>query len=120
MKRMVAAGMTAMATLSLTGAALAGTVFETAGTLNPNQAKVSQLTLSGGEKFEVKVEGNHHSRWRVQVFERVGPQFVLIKDKSKDDDDIEVKFEAPATTTYAVVVRNISNQTSPFELKIKD
>src|SRR5437773_5504668 len=120
MKRMVAMGMTAMATLSLAGAALAGTVFQTAGTLNPNQAKVSQLTLSGGEKFEVKVKGNHHSQWRVEVFEKVGPGFTLIKDKSTDDDDIEVKFEAPATTIYAVVVRNISNQTTNFELKIKD
>src|SRR5947199_1647006 len=117
MKRIVTMGMTAMATLSLAGAALAGTVFQTAGTLNPNQAKVSKLTLSGGEKFEVKVKGNHHSRWRVQVFEKVGGGFTLIQDRSKDDDDIEVKFEAPATTTYAFVVRNISNQTSPFEMK---
>lgn len=121
MKRMVAIGITAVATLSLAGAAMAGTIFQTAGTLNPNQAKVSQLTLSGGEKFEVEVKGGKHSQWRVQVFEKVpGGGVALLKEKSKDDDDIELKFKAPLTTTYFIVVRNISAQTTNFRMEVED
>ena len=38
----------------------------------------------------------------------------------KSETDIELKFKAPVTTTYFIVVRNTSAQTTNFRMEVED
>jgi hypothetical protein len=108
-------GAMVLATLSLAGAALAaGQKF--AGFLQPNQLRGHFVTLAPGQPNEIEVRGfEKNAAFQLRL---LGAGQIL-KEKVSDDREVKMRFNPPTAGTFIVQVRNLSNEATGYELRVK-